>query len=344
MYHTEQSLSPLSLSLYAKFERHFDTLDTDPDVLQQLLADKRSPNTKRAYEKDVRDFFRSMTQAEPTQEAVLEFLHLERPQATAVVLKYKAKLFEKGLKESTVNRRLAAIKSLVAMGRKLGVCNYSLEDVKGEKVERYRDTTGVSPVVFSRVLVWCDRNTQIGKRDYALLKLLWGNALRRNEVVQLDISDFDPDARTLTILGKGKGTQRQTIELSASTTDAIIEWLETRSRQIGDSPLFIALDFKHSGHRLTGDAILKVVKRYCSKAGVKKVMSPHRIRHSAITAALDATDGNIRKVQKLSRHSQLDTLMIYDDNRGRDQGEVTELLDEVTAPELNLGIIARASR
>jgi integrase len=46
-------------------------------------------------------------------------------------------------------------------------------------------------------------------------------------------------------------------------------------------------------------------------------MSPHRIRHSAITAALDATDGNVRKVQKLSRHRQLDTLMIYDDNRGK---------------------------
>ncbi|MEG4585383.1 hypothetical protein QUA54_09220 [Microcoleus sp. MOSTC5] len=56
-------------------------------------------------------------------------------------------------------------------------------------------------------------------------------------------------------------------------------------------------------------------------------MFPHRIRHSVITAALDATDGNVRKVQKLSRHKNLNTLMIYDDNRGRDQQDVTELLD-----------------
>ncbi|MEG4034628.1 hypothetical protein QUA03_12460 [Microcoleus sp. S36b_A4] len=47
----------------------------------------------------------------------------------------------------------------------------------------------------------------------------------------------------------------------------------------------------------------------------------------AITAALDATDGNVRKVQKLSRHRKLDTLIIYDDNRGRDQQDVTEMLD-----------------
>jgi integrase/recombinase XerC len=72
-----------------------------------------------------------------------------------------------------------------------------------------------------------------------------------------------------------------------------------------------------------------MVVRYSEKAGIKKQMSPHRIRHSAITAALDATDGDVRKVQKLSRHRNLNTLMIYDDNRGRDQQDVTEMLDSM---------------
>lgn len=61
----------------------------------------------------------------------------------------------------------------------------------------------------------------------------------------------------------------------------------------------------------------------------QKTMSPHRICHSTITAALDATDGNVRKVQKLSRHRQLDTLMIYNDNRGKDQAQVTGILDDL---------------
>jgi len=93
--------------------------------------------------------------------------------------------------------------------------------------------------------------------------------------------------------------------------------------------LFTSLDFAKSGHRLTGDNLRKIVARLCQKTGIKKPMSPHHIRHSAITAALDATDGNVRKVQKLSRHRQLDTLMIYDDNRGRDQAEMTDLLDDL---------------
>ena len=51
--------------------------------------------------------------------------------------------------------------------------------------------------------------------------------------------------------------------------------------------------------------------------------------HSSITAALDATDGNIRKVQKLSRHADPRTLMIYDDNRQKDQQEISSLLADM---------------
>ncbi len=318
-------------------QRHFDaTIGTSfntsvtPDVLQQLLADKRSANTRRAYERDVTQFFKFMTGKEVTPDLVLEVLHLERTQAVSVVLKYKATLIQQGLKEATVNRRIAAIKSLVAMGRKIGVCNFSLEDIKGERVAKYRDTTGIDAEAFSRVLAVCDRDTLQGKRDYALLKLLWGNALRRNEVSQLNIGDFDPDSKTLRILGKGRGTQTEIIDLGAGTVEAIAQWLEvSRGVKPDNAPLFTALDFHNSGHRLTGDGLHKIVSRLCRKAGIKKLMSCHRIRHSAITAALDATDGNVRKVQKLSRHRQLDTLMIYDDNRGRDQAEVTGLLDDM---------------
>jgi integrase/recombinase XerC len=132
----------------------------------------------------------------------------------------------------------------------------------------------------------------------------------------------------LQILGKGRGTQAEVVDLGAATVQAIVDWLGAKGGNPSpDAPLFTALDFANSGHRLTGDGIRKIVVRHSKNAGIKKQMSPHRIRHSAITAALDATDGNVRKVQKLSRHKNLNTLMIYDDNRGRDQQDVTELLD-----------------
>jgi integrase/recombinase XerC len=55
-------------------------------------------------------------------------------------------------------------------------------------------------------------------------------------------------------------------------------------------------------------------------------MSPHRVRLKARKAALDATGGNIRKVQKLSLNADPRTLMIYDDNRNKDLWSMSELL------------------
>ena len=72
------------------------------------------------------------------------------------------------------------------------------------------------------------------------------------------------------------------------------------------------------------------MQKYAKLAGIDKVLSPHRIRHSSITEALNLTDGDVRKVQKLSRHSNLNTLTIYDDNRQNLQGELINMLDDLT--------------
>lgn len=58
---------------------------------------KRSPNTRRAYKKDINDFFRVVTDRDPIRDLVLEFLHLEQTQAVRLVLGYKAKLIENKL-------------------------------------------------------------------------------------------------------------------------------------------------------------------------------------------------------------------------------------------------------
>jgi len=140
------------------------------------------------------------------------------------------------------------------------------------------------------------------------------------------VGHFDALKGTLEILGKGK-QKRVVVHVPKQTTEAISDWLIASGGDISaHCPLFIALDFHHLGHRLTGDGIYKIVRRAFQDAGVAKHMSPHRCRHSAITALLEKTDGNVRKAQKLSRHAKLNTLQIYDDNRNRDQLEMSELL------------------
>ena len=139
------TIPPMLATTAAMHEPGFQPLAKEIDVVQELLCDKRSLNTRTAYEKDLRDFFRYVAGVAPNPAIVQSFLLLSRFEAIALVLRYKASLVDKGLKEATVNRRLAAIKALVNHARKLGLLEWSLADIKSEKVKPYRDTTGIAP-------------------------------------------------------------------------------------------------------------------------------------------------------------------------------------------------------
>jgi integrase/recombinase XerC len=301
----------------------------DRDLIEALLEDKRSAATRTAYKKDLADFFRFATNAEPTGALVEEFLALPQAQALQIGMSYKESLRRRNLKEATVNRRLAALKSLVSFARKLGKTALSLQDLKGDKVVAYRDTTGVSPADYRKILDEPNPTTLKGKRDRAILRLLWDNALRRGEIARLDVGDFDRAGQRLRIFGKGRGSQAEWIDLAAPTAEAIERWLESRGYPPENSPLFTNLDRANGGTRLSASSIYSVVERASIDAGIPKHMSPHRVRHSAITAALDATDGNVREVQRLSRHKNLETLTRYDDNRQGHQRKVSELLSKL---------------
>jgi integrase/recombinase XerC len=256
-------------------------------------------------------------------------LTLQQSQAAALVLNYKAGLIAKGLKEATINRRLSAIKSLVKYGRRIGVTVLNLDDIQGEKITAYRDTTGINTNQIMDVLSVPDKSTAKGKRDYALLRLFWENALRRGEISALNIADYNPEEKTLSILGKGKGTQKEIIDLSEKTANALNEWLTVRGSYEAGEALFVSLDNSSKGHRITGTALYKIIQAVTKQAGITKKMSPHRIRHSSITAALEATNGNVTLVKQLSRHSKVETLMIYNDHREKQQKKVTELLSNL---------------
>ncbi|PSP18716.1 MAG: integrase [Cyanobacteria bacterium QS_8_64_29] len=301
----------------------------DRDLLQALLADKRSPYTRRAYRRDLYDFFRTMAGADPNPQLVAEFLRLDRYSALSVVLEYKAHLQDRGLAEATINRRLAAIKSLVNYARQIGRCDYSLQDITGERVRPYRDTAGISAEAFRAMLAVPDSRTLKGKRDRALLLVLWGNALRRGELARTNIADWDRAAATLRIYGKGEGKQAQTVSLGAQAQAALAAWIDVRGEAEGRAPLFCSTHRGYWGRRLSTTSLYQIVRRAATAAGIDRPLGPHQIRHSAITAALDRTGGDVRKVQKLSRHAKLETLSIYDQGRLNAQQTVTELLDEL---------------
>lgn len=296
---------------------------SDNQLITDWLNTKQSPHTRRLYYQDFTRFFSDLNLE------FGEFLALDRHKAFELVSRYKGQMMQSGLKSPTINRRLAVIKSLVSYAYNCGYCEFMIDTIKGEKIDLYRDTTGVDPETFKRVLSGIDRTSLKGVRDYALLMLLWSNALRRSEVSKASIADFDPVTKTLRIFGKGRGNNSEIVSLGIGTVRAIESWLSARGERDPDKALFVSVNPGYRDGRLCTQAIYNIVKERCQSAGISKVMSPHRIRHSSITAALEATGGDVRRVQKLSRHSSLNTLMIYDDNRKNHQGEVTDILDSL---------------
>lgn len=298
--------------------------DAAPDALALLLADKRSPQTRRAYAADLRHFFGS-----PDPDAVRAFLALPAPAVALRLHEYKARLIQAGLSEATVNRRLSALRSLLKHACRIGLAQTDGAGlVDNEKSQSYRDTRGISLPLLKRLVKLPGADTLRGLRDTALLRLLAQNALRRAEVCALSIRDFDPEGKRLMILGKGRGAEKAPVTLSAGAVSAILDYLHATGHAADrDAPLFANLDRRpgHAGRRLTVDGLFHIVQTYGRALGIEG-LTPHKLRHSAITGALDLTAGDVRAAQKLSRHRDLRTVALYDDNRRDEQGRLTDLL------------------
>lgn len=320
--HTSNNLIPLLPRNRLAPQSGYDTLVDD------WLNRSRSPHTKRMYRSNIYGFFDFLTE-ELTSDTLALFLLLDSHQAFELVSQYHGFLVARNLAPATINQKLAAIKSLVNYASQAGKCHYTLSNIKSERLISYRDTKGISREQFKLILEAVDTNSIKGIRDRAILLLMWGNALRRSEVVNCDVSDFSANTGELVITGKGKIGQPEIISLGKSAIAAIDTWLSKRGNHTNVAPLFSAIHKSYWGNRLHSHSVYKLVQKYAKIAGIDKVMSPHRIRHSSITEALNLTNGDVRKVQKLSRHSNLNTLMIYDDNRVSLQGEVTSMLDDL---------------
>lgn len=298
------------------------TFDLRVDPVRLLLADKRSPATRRAYEGDLRAFFGGS----PTPEQVRAFVGLPAPRVALRLAEYKAELVGSGAAEATINRRLSAVRSLLKFCARLGLASTDGRGlVDGERATSYRDTRGIDLAAMRRLIKAPGTDSVAALRDTALLRLLCENALRRAEVCSLSVSHFEPAGRRLLILGKGKGTQRAPVTLSPAAVAATSAYLAAAGHSGG--PLFRNLDRRpdHAGDGLTPDGVYHLVGTWGAAIGVPN-LTPHKLRHSAITAALDATNGDVRRVQRLSRHAKLETLQRYDDNRSDLQGEVSGIL------------------
>lgn len=290
-------------------------------LIEAFLAG-RNPRTLRAYQADL-SVFTKFLGASTFEQAASLLLQKEHGSANALILNYRNFLIEKKFAAATINRRLAAIRSLVKLARMIGLVPWTLE-IDGVPHENYRDTQGPGTkgvrFMLDKLESTPDHKTV---RNRAILRLLFDVALRRAEVAALDIKDVDLSTRKIRVLGKGRSAQ-ETLTLPQKTTAALEAWVKVRGAE--DGPLFINYDRAHKGNRLTGTSIYRIIRDLGKQAGL--AVRPHGLRHAGITAALDATGGDVRRVQRFSRHRDVRTLTIYDDRRKDDAGEIACLISE----------------
>lgn len=299
-----------------KFEitKAIDAIPNTQSLINQFLS-KKNQNTRRAYETDLVSFAR-FAGASSTVEAIDILCQAGAKRANWIFMQYRTSMEKENLSSATRNRRLSAIKSALKLARTVGIINWTLE-ITGEKVKRYRDTTGCGEEAYKKLLEIA------GIRDKAILRLLHDLGLRRGELVALDLEDFK-DGK-LWILGKGRN-EKEAFTLPGGTAKALNDWIAERGNFPG--ALFTSESNSSKGHRLTGEAIRLILKALAKKAGIEKEVRPHGIRHTAITTALEKTNGNIAAVAKFSRHLSLETVKVYDDNRQDTAGEIANLISE----------------
>lgn len=292
------------------------TADPTRRLLTLFLAGK-SEATLREYSRSLRHFASWIGESD-TRAAIGRLLAGGHGAATEAAMSYQNSLMEKGLSPATINLMVTSVRSVIRMARAIDLIGWTI-DIPQLPTLRFRDTRGPGVGAVRAMLSVCKQ-----PRDSAILHLLFDLALRSIEVVRLDVSDYTEN--TLMVMGKGR-RDRSALTIPAPARLALEGWLIDRGTAPG--PLFVSLDRVHSGARLSTRGLRWLVAELGERAGVGHVRC-HGLRHSGITAALDLTGGDVRAVAGFSRHRDIRTVMIYDDNRRDEAGRIAEMVAGAT--------------
>tara|TARA_B110000116_G_C16799691_1_gene569394 strand:+ start:2240 stop:3124 length:885 start_codon:yes stop_codon:yes gene_type:complete len=161
----------------------------------------------------------------------------------------------------------------------------------------------------SSILKAIDQSNQFEKRDKAIIEMLYSCGLRVSELCEMTTASlFDLDNDIIKIMGKGSKERQLPIGKNAKTllNDYEIHCRPSLSKNTNSSYIFLS----RNGKKLTRAMINNILKKWTQVAGIKKSVSPHKLRHSFATHMLEA-GADIRFVQALLGHSDISTTQIY---------------------------------
>ncbi len=261
--------------------------------LERGLAD----NTIQAYSRDLIKF---------TQ--FLEKLDLNPLQISRDQISEYAGVLRKSLSARSVARNISATKMFF---RFLTSEGYIKENparlLEAPRLSRkLPDVLSMAEV--ERLLAQPDPSTPMGKRDCAMLELLYATGLRVSELVGLKVLSINLEAGHIRTFGKG--SKERLVPMGGKAIQAVREYVLNGRVQLlkGANLPYLFLNFR--GCPLTRQGFWKIIKKYGKKAGIQKEISPHSIRHSFASHLLEA-GADLRSVQVMLGHEDISTTQIY---------------------------------
>ncbi|MEN8005425.1 MAG: tyrosine-type recombinase/integrase [Candidatus Krumholzibacteriota bacterium] len=291
----------------------------DPYLEYLALERGMSPRTVEAYGRDVAGFLTTAVAFgildSPPDRSQWSKLDGQR----GVIRGHLALLRRQERSLRTLDRHLAGIRSFYGYLQTTGiVASVPANLTAGKGGREKRLPRDLNLEMTTRLMELPDANHERGRRDRALLEMIYGLGLRLAEVVGLDLGDIDFDTGRVKVLGKGN--RERMMPLAGCAERALRDYLEQRLepavwQDLADGilrgpdrvrPVFEG----RRGRRIARRTVQSRVAKYATELAGLAGVSPHTLRHSFATHLLDGGAG-IRVVQELLGHRHLSTTQIY---------------------------------
>lgn len=283
------------------------------DFIQEFLIQFLSPDTKKAYIKDLSFFFDFLRLGNQiiTHPSQIQSYHFQL---------YRDHLMSKGLASATINRRLVCIRSFIKWSVASRLMEYNpLDTVKLPKVQTESPTVAFDDGEVVAMINSPDTSGHKGRTHRLVMILLFNLGLRRSELTHIRQQDFFEERGHFVLRVYGKGDKIRLIPISDTIAREVrlyTESLKENGMQVLPQDFLLQTDgTKKNTKPMDGSTIYRTIQNYAHKLGINKTVSPHSCRATVISHLLDTQHTPIRDVATFAGHANITTTERYDKRR-----------------------------
>ena len=269
------------------------------EYIEYLKNVKRSSdNTLQAYVRDLKKF---LDYAEANKLKDFSDVTVDD------VSDFKTHLNTIGLSPASVSRSLSALRSLFQYLISQGVVEHNpAREIPNDKFEK-KGPQVLTAKEIETLLAQPNTSDIKGKRDKAMLELLYATGIKVSELISLNLEDVNLQ---LSFVRCGAGEKERFVSLYPLALRALSVYLDSARKLLVLHPDEKALFVNVQGERMTRQGFWKILKSYAESAKIQKDITPHTLRHS-FAAHLLENGANIHDIQEILGHSDISSTMRY---------------------------------